>query len=594
MSLDLRRKFKLKEQLLIMIIPFIFIPIILILFVRIYLFTYLKEQKNDFNTSMMLHLSNIIKERFRDGIVLNYFYPELDNFLLNREGIIYILDTNNEKLFSNLEYKKEKEQLLFDEEHMFSSTNYERVIDAELKKTKYFSIVNTCFVFNYSYQNNKYLGYLLNTGLTGVGTFGMKYLYLFPEKKLFELTYQIIFSILFISIIAFLIVIYIFYKISDFFVNPLNNLEYVTKQASKGYLNFDIITESNDELGKLYRNFTDMIQFNKSILIDIANSSNNLIGYQNSLEKSISLFNDKLKDQHNVIVRNTKLAKEFDETVNKMIQHIRNAKGIIDLTQNQSDASTDLINEMITSINSINETSQQINFIAELLNKIAEKTRLLSVNSAIEASRAGEIGKGFGVVSTEIRKLAIIAKDSAKEIGELVKMNDSRIISGINKANEVLSALKNNNSSIKMINQIMEQIDKATQEEKKNSQSVISAENNFMNNSNENLTSITSIDKIRNLFKMDLEKIRDAIRKIIFDVKEKITIRDIKLYTEKKRDKSEPLKFKSRIDVIKDKKEQKRIANLRKAREKKSGKLDTIRAITLYKPKKSLLDKFKK
>ncbi len=595
MSLELRRKFKLKQQFLIMIIPLIFIPIILILFVRIYLFSYLKNQKNEFNVSMVLHISDVINEKFKKGIILNYQYPEFDKFLLNKEGIIFVLDRNKDILYSNLIYKSEKEKSLIDEEFLFSSKEYQNVVNAVFEKSKNYSIINTCFIFDHKFKNNYYQGYYLNNELTGGVILGLKFLYLYPEKKFFELIYPIIFIILFISIIVFIIIILIFYKISDFFIHPLNNLEYVTKKASQGYLNFDIISDSNDELGNLYRNFTDMFQFNKSVLIDIANSSNNLIGYQNSLERSINLFNDKLKEQNNMIIQNTKLAKEFDETINKMVQHIRNAKGIIDQTQNQSDASTNLINEMINSVNNIAETGQQINFIAELLNKIAEKTRLLSVNSAIEASRAGEIGKGFGVVSTEIRKLAIIAKDSAKEIGELVKINDSRIISGINKANEVLGALKNNNSSIKMINQIIEQIDKTFQEEKKNSQAIISADNNFINNTNENLTSISSIDKIRNIFNMDLEKIRDAIKKIVFDVKEKETIRDVKLYIEKKRDKTEPLRFKSKLDGIKDKREQKRITNFRKIRERKSSsKLNSIRAITLYKPKKSILDKFKK
>uniref|UniRef100_A0A7C3VSY2 Chemotaxis protein n=1 Tax=Planktothricoides sp. SpSt-374 TaxID=2282167 RepID=A0A7C3VSY2_9CYAN len=68
----------------------------------------------------------------------------------------------------------------------------------------------------------------------------------------------------------------------------------------------------------------------------------------------------------------------------------------------------------------LSEIASQISSISTIISDIANRTNILALNAGVEAVRAGEHGKGFGVVASEIRKLADQSKNSAEKIVALV------------------------------------------------------------------------------------------------------------------------------------------------------------------------------
>lgn len=78
-------------------------------------------------------------------------------------------------------------------------------------------------------------------------------------------------------------------------------------------------------------------------------------------------------------------------------------------------------------IQELNQQASQIRQIINLVSDLASQTNMLALNASVEAVRAGEQGKGFGVVANYIRQLADKSRDSSQQIDRLITEIQSKI-----------------------------------------------------------------------------------------------------------------------------------------------------------------------
>lgn len=120
-------------------------------------------------------------------------------------------------------------------------------------------------------------------------------------------------------------------------------------------------------------------------------------------------------------------ATDGGEKVKNVLSILGTNKTSVDELINGITASVRGTQDSIKQVKDLEQVSRRINKIVEAITTVSIQTNMLAVNGSIEAARAGEFGKGFVVVSTDIRNLARDSAENADRIKDLVKAVQDQI-----------------------------------------------------------------------------------------------------------------------------------------------------------------------
>lgn len=212
-------------------------------------------------------------------------------------------------------------------------------------------------------------------------------------------------------------------------LQPVAKVMNISKKLSIGDLRNEIEMATADEMGHMSETMNFMIQAVKGMVGKIIEVVTRLTN--NSQEINTALQNQvaSASEQSTSVTEITSTMAEFSASSRQIAEHVNRVltiteEGLEHANEGEKSVSlvTDKMDEIyadntqtVKSVHELGNKTREISKIMGIINNIADQTKLIAFNAALEASSAGEAGKRFGVVAVEIRRLAENVEASTRE-----------------------------------------------------------------------------------------------------------------------------------------------------------------------------------
>ncbi|MBE3469775.1 MCP four helix bundle domain-containing protein [Enterobacter cloacae complex sp. P15RS] len=246
---------------------------------------------------------------------------------------------------------------------------------------------------------------------------------------------------------------------------PLNDAVNFAQAIADGDLTRSITSHGKDETGLLLTALMEM----KTRLLEIVQQ------VQTGSENISSAAAQIVAGNQDLAARTEEQASSVEQTAASMEQITATVKNTASHTGEATNLSADaaavvknngeMMKQVTSKMRLINETSNRMSDIIDLIDAIAFQTNILALNAAVEAARAGEHGRGFAVVAGEVRQLAQKSATSASEIRQLIESSTSQTQDGMNLVEKASGLINGMVGNVEEMDVILREIRQASHEQ---------------------------------------------------------------------------------------------------------------------------------
>ena len=257
-------------------------------------------------------------------------------------------------------------------------------------------------------------------------------------------------------------------------LRPVHKLLEGTKKIAQGTLSHRVNLLSHDEIGDLAQAFDRMAEKRQQAHEAMREAAGQITSASAEISASTTQQASGAQEQAAAVTQTMTTVDEVSQTAEQAAHRAKSIGESVQRTLEIGKAGRKVVGDSLIAMESVKEkvetTAENILTLAEqaqaigdiiaTVNDIAEQTNLLALNAAIEASRAGEHGKGFTVVASEVKTLADQSKKATGQVrhilGQIQKATNTAVLSTEQVTKGVASAIEVGGQAGETINTLAE------------------------------------------------------------------------------------------------------------------------------------------
>jgi methyl-accepting chemotaxis protein len=260
--------------------------------------------------------------------------------------------------------------------------------------------------------------------------------------------------LLYFNLVLVIVIVIVIFVVSRYygikFADPIVTLTDNAALVSGGDLRPRVSIATNDEIGSLAKSFNAMID-------SLASISKGILDMSAEIGKAANGILASTAEQEQISLQQSSAMSETSATIEELSVSAKQVAQSAQSIMKQVEGTA-------AKIMFFSQKAQEINKISAAIEEIAQQIHLLSLNASIESARAGEHGKGFGVVAAEIRKLSENANRQTGEITAIVQDIQDAISTVVLATEQAVNGVRSITISVQEQDTATDQIAQAMQE----------------------------------------------------------------------------------------------------------------------------------